>query len=455
MMTRKSNRLSVRAYNYIRRMSLQRRITLSILAAFILTLPSVALSLFYFTGLIEDIELIIDRDVTMGRTATELSLSMLEIRRQERNYRLFGRVAEEQRVTDEIARIRSMLESSKNKVLPNEKQLLSRLNNHLSIYENSFEMLVLYITDHPPENHINQLRSELAGRISEFQKNYRDILSKLEDVPDAERDSVLARATESLDTFSFDYLFDSKTDNSQSVQPSFFRENLETSAQNFLDAAHELEEASWQNMLRHRMESRHIEARANRNIITVLILTGIICIFMITSLPRRIVRPITSLNRLLIKAGEGDFTAKATISTNDEISDLAQSYNHVIDRLRHYDNMKTQKIASQKRLIDRLLENLPQPVAIVRPDYTLPYYNTAFADLFGGTIPAKPPEGGLVMEKHDAMRPFMEQLQAKLTSGTANFMFDITSKDGRQVTLKGRTVLNTVMELDSIVIVQI
>lgn len=436
-------------------MSLRRKITAAILVTFVLTLPTVSMSIFYFSGLLEKINIIIEQDVTLGRMANDLSVTMLDIQRYERNYRVFGTSAERQSVKRLVADAESMLHHIQ-EIAPNtEQQLVKELSDHLSIYSNTFDMLADHISAHPPEDRIKKIRTRFSKNLSDFQSKYREILTELDRVTDAERDSIIARTTESMDALSFDRLFDIETSTDESTQPFYIQENLDNSSQAFLETAYNLAEKSWENMLTHRNESFSIEARAKRNIIFILIVTGIICIFMVTLLPRNIVRPITSLIQALNKAREGDFSAQAHIQTNDEIGDLATSYNYVIERFRHYDDLKTRKIASQKRTMDRLLENLQLPVCIVSPELNASYYNHAFADIFGTAIPPKPPDGGMDLEKIESMNDFTEQLKKKIEGGTNNFFLTVTSQDGKSFTLKGRLVLNAVMEPESIVLIEV
>jgi nitrogen fixation/metabolism regulation signal transduction histidine kinase len=174
---------------------------------------------------------------------------------------------------------------------------------------------------------------------------------------------------------------------------------------------------------------------------------------MMVMLPNKIVRPITLLNQILKKAGTGDFTTEETIYTHDEIGDLAANYNQVLSKLRLYDELKSKKIASQKRIIERLLENIPIPVCIVTSNLNALFYNLAFAMIFGPSVPQKPPEGGLELESIETMKIFSEKISEKVYSTTTEFYLDVTDRDGKIVKLKGRLVRNSIMELESIVMV--
>jgi len=440
---------------YFSSLSIRRRITYTILITFILILPAVVLSLFYFSGLLDEIEIIIETDFRVGKMANDLSMSMLDIRRYERNYILFGSSAEREKTEQLIAHIDSVLIIIQKIAPDNEEETVRELVDHFTIYSNSFRMLVEHIQQFPPEDRINTIRKKFAQNFSEFLSNYRHILSMLDTVSDAKRDSIIAAASERLDAASFERLFDIESPTEQSGQPSYIRENLEASRAAFLAVAQTLSEQSWQTVLSRKDESRRIEARAKRNILSVLILTGIISIFLITMLPVRIVRPITIFNRVLKKAGTGDFSAQAPVYTHDEIGELAANYNEVMERLRIYDKLKTVKIAAQKRIMDRLLESISIPVCIVTINQVATFYNAAFANMFGPGIPSIPPEGGLNIRYTEGLGQFSDILQENLSSSKNNVFFEVKGHDGALHPFKGRLVRNAVMELESIIIIGI
>lgn len=121
------------------------------------------------------------------------------------------------------------------------------------------------------------------------------------------------------------------------------------------------------------------------------------------------------------KAQEGDFKACAPVPSNDEIGDLADSYNQMMERLRMYDVLKTKKIASQKRAFDRFLKNLEVPACIVTKDIMAVFYNAAFATIFGSSVPSKAPEGGLELKQIKTMSSFVEDIREKNCRYTQQF----------------------------------
>ena len=444
----KSFRLRNFLTTFVFRLSIRWKIALSILVAFAIILPSVSLSLFYFTSLLDYITVITEKDVAVGRMASNLSMTMLDIRRDERNYRMFGGRTELMNVERMIAHADSIISDARRIAPVAHTPVINELGDFLTIYSNSFHMLVDYIDEHPPDTEADQ-KSRLTKRLTALHDTYRAILDTLDRVQPALRDSVLAWASESLDPLSMDYLGLT----ADSEQPVYISDNLDRSRNGFLERANDLADRCWVSMQMHKREGLRVEARAKRNIVTMLILTSIACIVMIAYLPSFIVRPVTSLGRIFRKAENGDLNAIASISSNDEIGDLAASYNRMLERLRVYDALKTRKIVSQKRAFDRFLENLNIPACIMTRDFLAVFYNTAFAEVFGGALPVKAPDAGIDITEIEALDPFVESLSIRVHDTVNTFTVDIPVASGGSVAIRGRLVRNSLMELESIVLV--
>lgn len=418
--------------------------TVAIFLSFIIILPSVSLSLFYISSLLGSLTVITDTDVRIGRMATDLSITMLETRRYERNFRLFGNPSDRDHVHTRLATADSMLTEMETAAPQSYGGTFKDLSEYLDIYTNSFSSLEEHVAQNPPEQRL----TDLSRNLTEFQETYRRILQEVEDASEAERDSIMAEKIAAMDEQTLNML--SLTESPG--EPVYILENLEQSRQSFLESAHTLATMSWDSMQEHKRESQMIEARANRNLITVLIITALAGVMMLRVLPRYIMRPLTSLNRIFVKAREGDLSAYATVQSNDEIGDLASSYNQMIERMRLYDGLKTRKIASQKRAVDRLLEQIETPACILTAELKAVFYNSSFATLFGKNMPKRAPEGGLDISTLDTMEQFAAALKKKLAMTSNNFSFSC-SVDGGQITFQGRMVRNAVMEPESIVLI--
>ncbi len=432
---------------FLTRLTLRWKIAFAMLSAFVIILPTVWMSLFYFGSLIEGLTLITDRDVRIGREASQLLAIMQDIHRTERNYRVFGSEDDRRMVETMIARADTLIRTLRPIAYPGDRDQVDQLESSLDIYRNTFSSLVENIRENPLGNGIQQ--SRISKRISNFQETYRGFLVQLDKAAPAERDSILAMSTRDLDMLSLDLLSRA----GEGEQPEYIQSNMETARLAFIEAAQRLSDAGWDMMRLHRLEIVQAQARAQRNIISVIIVTGILSIIMVLVLPEYIVRPITLLTKVLNKVGEGDFKSYARIHSRDEIGDLAASYNEMLDRMRRYDELKTQKIASQRRAFDRLLENLRVPACIVNRDMIATFYNAPFAAMFGPGTPQRPPEGGFDLRQNSTTSGFADELKRRVGESVTTFTITVPSTGNRGGVLRGRVVRNTLMQLDTVVLV--
>ena len=436
------------------KLSIRRKVAFALLLSFVFTLPTAILSLLYLSTLFVGINTITEHDVKLGQQVSELKIIMLDIQRDERNYIMFGNDKEQKVIEDKIERAKTIIGEIRTIVPVDDLDAVNVMLNHLVVYSNTFNILVEHITNNPPqEETLKKIRAAFSEKFSDFQSVYRRILKDLERASSAERDSILAKANEYLDGFSIDLLLNNAASSDHSVLTSSIRENLENSRQSFLTAADVLGDKSWSYMEAHKESNLRLNARARRNIIVVLILTLIMCFLIVTYFPRYIVKPITSLNQTFRKAEAGDFDAQAHIRSKDEIADLAVSYNRMMSHLKHYDELKTAKITTQKRSIDRLLENLDVPVCILTENLRATYYNTLFVNLFGSSIPSKAPELGLEITKIPEMEDLVKELKATINQARNMFVYHHTCRDGSVQDVKGQLVRDHIMNLVSIILV--
>ena len=385
------------------KLSIRRKIAFALLLSFVFTLPSAILSLLYLSNLTVGINTITERDVKLGRQVSELKLIMMDIRRDERNYIMSGNKKEQDSIETNIDRARTVIGEIRSIVPVDDLETVDELRNHLTVYSNTFKILIDHIADNPPQE-------------------------------ETQNSSTTAPSD-------------------HSVLPSSIRENLENSRQSLLEDASVLGEKSWSYMEAHKESNLRLDARARRNIIFVIILTSLMCVLIVTYFPRYIVKPITSLNQTFRRVEAGDFDAQAHIRSKDELADLAVSYNRMMSRLKQYDELKTAKITTQKRSIDRLLENLDVPACILAGNLRATYYNALFANLFGSSTPSKAPEPGLEITKIPDMDDLVKELKANINHARNTFMYHQTRRDGSVQVLKGQFVRDHVMNLVSIVLV--
>ncbi|KAF0094937.1 MAG: integral membrane sensor signal transduction histidine kinase [Puniceicoccaceae bacterium 5H] len=73
----------------------------------------------------------------------------------------------------------------------------------------------------------------------------------------------------------------------------------------------------------------------------------------------RLVHPIEEFTEKAELIGQGDFETRVSYHSNDEIGRLAQSFNHMLDRLRAYRRLLNAEITQTRMTLETIVKNLP------------------------------------------------------------------------------------------------
>jgi nitrogen fixation/metabolism regulation signal transduction histidine kinase len=449
--TPNESRFAGRLRTPFNRLSLRIRIILSLLFTFVLILPAVSLTLYYFSDLLTSMNVITRQDVELGQTATNLGFTIFQVHQQERGYRIFGSAVERDRIQELLAHADTLLDQARKIAPPPAQGMVTSLSRNLNDYRINFGVLTDYLDEHPFTVRLQLLRSRLPVEAEETARALIGLHVELERAAPARRDSILATALLYADEMALDRIVASA--GSGNTRISYLQRNLETARRNGIVISRQMAEAAWTRMRDHQETGLRIEARAKRNVIFLFILTAILFFFAIFRLPRMIIRPITGLSGVFRKAGNGEWGVHAPILSNDEVGELAASYNQVLERMRLYDDLKTKRIATQRRFVERLIDYMHVPVCILTRNMNALYFNSQFAGLFDASLPSKIPDGGLDITHIPEMSGFIEELRKHIAQAGGDFQFTITGRNGEAVILKGRPVRNATLNLESVVVV--
>lgn len=173
---------------------------------------------------------------------------------------------------------------------------------------------------------------------------------------------------------------------------------------------------------------------------------------------RRIARPLGNTVELLkdIAAGEGDRTRRLAVYGRDEVGELALAFNEFMDKLegvyqrlqREVSERKLAQIEIQNReaYFKALIENAPDVIMIVNPDFSTSYVSPSYERTFGFTLEelvSKPPLEFIHPEEHALL---MEKMQETIDHPGVPYVVEFRAlrKDGgwRWVQAFGSNQLN-------------
>ncbi len=203
-----------------------------------------------------------------------------------------------------ISRGDSVIQSLQPIMTDQNRGILADLSKTLSDYSGGFDALVEYVVEFPPDKRIAHIRSRMDAESGKFSGLYKKLREEIQSAKSTTRDSLLAEAVKHIDIFSLDRiasqdagsagnaktLFSSKV----SIHPAGFHTHREPARRPWVGEYGAPQTGSLR-----------IEARAKRNILFIVILTGILCAIIVMFLPKSIVKPLKNLGAHIRGVGNG------------------------------------------------------------------------------------------------------------------------------------------------------
>ncbi len=142
-------------------------------------------------------------------------------------------------------------------------------------------------------------------------------------------------------------------------------------------------EEAWQRASRARAQSLQAANYAQRNLLVALVVGVLLTLYLMLSMPGRIVGPLRRLLHALQQAAQGDYSVGALPRTHDEIGELSEGVERLLATFKQFDSLKAEKIREMGARFHLLAERVKLPVAWVDQDLIIRYCNPAFAQAVG------------------------------------------------------------------------
>jgi nitrogen fixation/metabolism regulation signal transduction histidine kinase len=115
----------------------------------------------------------------------------------------------------------------------------------------------------------------------------------------------------------------------------------------------------------HRSHVVSLSNRARRNLLTTIVLTGLVGIYLVLFLPSRVVRSLRRITHVLQQAERGDLDIAMLETGSDEVGNLASHLNRVLRQMRTFDELKTERMLRAEQRLQVLVENLETGIILV------------------------------------------------------------------------------------------
>ncbi len=139
-------------------------------------------------------------------------------------------------------------------------------------------------------------------------------------------------------------------------------------------------------------DARKLALRAQRDVITLLILTLGGVAAMLWYLPRQMVRPLQRLQNLIQRASDGDLTVVAPLGGGDEVAEIARAVNALVEQFHREQTLRTSRLQTLRRTLEVVCGQIADPVCVLNGARDVDYANEALLRLLD--VPTATPVEG-------------------------------------------------------------
>ncbi len=143
------------------------------------------------------------------------------------------------------------------------------------------------------------------------------------------------------------------------------------------ETAQEIVGINQDNMLEADREARELAAQSTRYMIFAIVAGIGGSIFFAIRLQRSILRPIRRLTTVSKELGEGNLDQVVPVETNDELGQLADTFNKMATRLRAYRQAMGDQILQARQMTEITFSAFPDPIIALNPEGQINFSNPA------------------------------------------------------------------------------
>lgn len=100
-------------------------------------------------------------------------------------------------------------------------------------------------------------------------------------------------------------------------------------------------------------------------------------------LTKVLIKPAEELTDTVRRIGKGKLDLKIDVRSNDEIGQLSREFNKMTERLRQFEQMNIEKIISEKRKSEAIVESISDGLIVTDERFVILHLNRVAAELFG------------------------------------------------------------------------
>jgi len=341
------------------------KIRLVLIIAVSLSLGTALVSLLYMNSMISRIKQITLRDARLVDLGRDISIRVLEARREEKNFIIYLDSLHIQQALSIITQIESNVEQARS-TAPQHDEVLDSITMLLAEYRSDISVLGRTFQEDP------RALSALQRQLVDYEENLKKTVSRTKFKEDSmpawlsDLNVLMLTATTKISTEKARLLTD-------------LRETTTT----ILNLAARIVIQAQADLAKHSEEGVRYGFRAQRNTLTIFIITLLLLAYLIVYFPNIILLPFQRITKTLKAISKGDADFKLTaVEKEGEFGELYNAFQDAIFNLKLYNDLKTERIVELEKQFRNILEEIKEACVILSYDLRVAFINDAAVKLF-------------------------------------------------------------------------
>ncbi|UCD19820.1 MAG: hypothetical protein JSU64_01390, partial [candidate division WOR-3 bacterium] len=285
-------------------------------------------------------------------------------RREEKNFIIYLDSLHIEQALMIITQIESNVEQAKN-AAPQQTAILDSITMHLTEYKKDISVLATTFQDDP------RALSALQRQLVDYEENLRRTISRTRAKDDtipawlSDLNVLMVAATTKLST-----------------EKARLLTNLRETTTSIINLATRIVTQAQADLAKHSEEGVHYGLRAQRNTLTIFIVTLLLLAYLIAYFPNIVLLPFQRITKTLKAISKGDSEFRlTTVEKAGEFGELYNSFQDAIHRLILYNDLKTDRIVELQSQFRSILEEVKEACIILSYDLRVELINDAAVKL--------------------------------------------------------------------------
>jgi len=341
------------------------KIRLVLVVAVSLSLITALVSLLYMNAMISRIRQITLRDARLVDLGRDISIKVLDARREEKNFIIYLDSTYIDQTLSIISAIESNVEQAKT-IAPEQNTRLDSISGLIIDYKSDITILRKTFEEDP------RALSSLQRQLVDYEERLKRTVARNK----LQEDSLPAWLSD------LNILAVAATAKLSTEKARLLSDLRETST-SILNLAGRIVSQAQSDLAKHSEEGVHYGFKAQRNTVTIFIITILLLAYLIIYFPRRVLLPFQRITRTLKAISKGETAFRIDdLEKSGEFTELYRSFHDAIYDLQVYNELKTEKIAELQKQLHSALDEIKEACLVISGDLKISYINDSAKNLF-------------------------------------------------------------------------